>query len=236
MKTWKIACIAVAVVAAASSVSAGVHAFANSNEWHASADGPYAAGGDIIGTGSNADWGVTCAHCHINDKQQQGTIDFTVVASPAFPKKNGVDVYVPGTTYQMTTNLVGEHLGLSLPMTNFNGFALTIEDQSGKTQGVFTSDETPPLSSASCVAVPTMLPDAIIKGSTTIRGDCHAITSLAKSNVTTWTFTWKAPAAGAGPLTVYYGAVDADYSTNGSTRSSLGDDVKVGTKKLVEGP
>lgn len=235
MKNWKLAGIA-GVVVAFTSVSAGVHAFSNSNEWHTSADGPYAAAGDINGTGSNHDWGVTCAHCHINDKQQQGKIDFTIVTTPAFVKKNGVDSYVPGTTYQVTTAMVGEHLGLNLVNTNFNGFGLTIEDQSGKTQGVFTSDEVPPLSSANCVAVPTMKPDAILKGTTTVRGDCHTVVSLAKSNLVTWSFTWMAPAAGAGPLTVYYGVVDADYSTNGSTRSSLGDDVKIGTKKLVEGP
>jgi hypothetical protein len=235
MKNWKIACIA-GLVVASTSVSAGVLAFANSGEWHESADGPLAAGGDIHGTGSNHDWGVTCAHCHINDKQQQGKIDFTITTTPAFAKKNGLDSYVPGTTYQITTAMTGEHLGLALVNTNFNGFGLTIEDQSGKTQGVFTSDETPPKVSTNCVAVPTMVPDAIIKGTTTIRGDCSTLVSLAKSNLTTWNFTWKAPAAGAGQLTIYYGVVDADYSTNGSTRSSLGDDVKIGTKKLVEGP
>ncbi len=235
MKNWKLAGIA-GVVVAFTSISAGVHAFSNSGEWHETADGPYAAGGDIHGTGSNHDWGVTCAHCHINDKQQQGKIDFTISTSPAFAKKNGLDSYVPGTTYQVTTAMTGEHLGLALVNTNFNGFGLTIEDQSGKTQGVFLSDETPPKSSVNCVAVPTMLPDAIVKGTTTVRGDCHTLVSLAKSNLTTWTFSWTAPAAGAGPLTIYYGVVDADYSTNGSTRSSLGDDVKVGTKKLVEGP
>lgn len=235
MKNWKMACVALGVVAS-SSVSAGVYAFSTAVEWHEPADGPTAAGGEILATGSNRDWGITCAHCHINDKQQQGKIDFTVTPSPAFVKKNGVDSYVPGTTYQMTTALIGEHLGLDLPTKNVNGFTLTIEDQSGNTQGVFTSDESPPTSSANCVAIPTNLPDPALKGSTSIRGDCHAITSLAKFNLTSWTFTWKAPAAGAGPLTIFYGAVDADYTTAGSTRSSLGDDVKVGTKKLVEGP
>ncbi|MEP7125408.1 MAG: hypothetical protein ABJE95_31035 [Byssovorax sp.] len=234
MKSWKLACVTGAVVAF-TSISAGVHAFSNAGEWHEPADGPFAAGGDIHGTGSNHDWGITCAHCHTNDKQQQGKIDFTIVASPAFGKKNGLDSYVPGTTYQITTAMVGEHLGMGLS-TNFNGFGLTIEDQSGTTQGIFMSDETPPKSSVNCVAVPTLVPDAIVKGSTTVRGDCHTLVSLAKTDVTTWHFSWQAPPAGAGQLTIYYGVVDADYTTNGSTRSSLGDDVKIGTKKLVEGP
>jgi hypothetical protein len=236
MKTWKIACIAGSIIGTCMSMSAGVNAFSAALEWHDPADGPLAGGGDVNATGSNRDWGITCAHCHINNAQQQGKIDFTVASSPAFAKKNGVDSYVPGTTYLMTTTLTGEHLGLDLPTKNINGFGLTIEDQSGQLQGVLSSDESPPMSSASCVAVPTLLPDQAVKGSTSIRGDCHAIVSLGKPNVTTWTFTWKAPGAGAGPLTIFYGAVDADYTTSGSTRSSLDDDVKMGTKKLVEGP
>jgi hypothetical protein len=55
---------------------------------------------------------------------------------------------------------------------------------------------------------------------------------IPRPNTTTWTYSWTAPAAGSGPLTVYYGVVDGD--ANG--KSSLGDDVKMGTIKLVEGP
>ena len=54
MKNWKLAGIA-GVVVAFTSISAGVHAFSNSGEWHEAADGPFAAGGDIHGTGLRGD-------------------------------------------------------------------------------------------------------------------------------------------------------------------------------------
>jgi hypothetical protein len=65
-------------------------------------------------------------------------------------------------------------------------------------------------------------------------GDCHAITGFGAPkrmvNITTWTFSWQAPAAGAGPITLYWGVVDGDC-----VMDSFGDDVKTGTLKLTEG-
>ena len=69
-------------------------------------------------------------------------------------------------------------------------------------------------------------------GTTYMVGDCRAVFNRDIQNITSWTFSWKAPAQGTGPVTLYYGSVNGDTCGD----SSLDDDVKVGSIKLVEGP
>ena len=54
---------------------------------------------------------------------------------------------------------------------------------------------------------------------------------MPKLGATSWTFKWTAPAAGAGPVTIYYGVVDGDHAGT----DSKNDDVKQGTIRLNEG-
>jgi hypothetical protein len=68
-------------------------------------------------------------------------------------------------------------------------------------------------------------------GTTYVYGDCHGVLFVPKVNTVSWTFSWTAPPPGAGELTIYYGVVDGDAHG----KSSLGDDVKMGTIKLAEG-
>lgn len=210
--------------AAVSLLSAGaLHAFPNTIHWTADASGPLCGAGGIYATGASADWGVTCAHCHINDKGQQGKMAVSVTANPVM----GGGKYVPGTVYTMTVQILNEALGLANAIDNKNGFVLTVEDAGGKKAGTLTADMT-----AGCPAAAPLIPDGAVPGTTYTYGDCRAITSIGKNNVAPkWTFTWKAPAAGTGTVTMFYGVLDGD-----SSQTSLGDDLKLGTLRLNEGP
>ncbi len=223
------------LVLAASMGADSVRAFPQSGEWHWAADAQRPGAGDIYSNGSAQDWGITCAHCHINDKQQQGKIDFAIVPTPAWDKVGGADAYKPGTTYAMTaimskagTMTPSDNLGAPGNNNNINGFTLTAEDVNGNPQGVFRSDAVPGNCPANAPA-----PDALVMGFTTYTyGNCHTIVSLDEPAVILqWKFTWQAPPAGTGDVTLYYGAVDGDGS-----KTLFGDDVKIGTVKLKEGP
>lgn len=206
-------------------------AFPFGKSWHDAADGTKATNGragagGIYGMGSAGDHGITCANCHINAK---GMIDVTVVPTPAWQVVNNAPAYKPGQAYSITLTMTGEHRGLNQGNDNLNGFAATIEDQGGKVKGVLTSDADPTANSTTCkAAYPANNPAS---GTSYIYGDCHGMIYIPRANTTTWTFKWTAPAAGAGQLTLFYGVVDGDHDG----KSSLDDDVKMGTVKLSEG-
>lgn len=206
-------------------------AFPFGKSWHDPAHGTQSTGGragagGIYGMGSATDFFITCANCHT---QGQGTIGATVTPTPAWTKVNNQDAYKPGQAYTIKIDLTGEHKGLNQNMDNLNGVAVTVEDQGGKVRGTFASDTSPQVTSANCPAnYPAQNPAS---GTTYVYGDCHGVIFIPRPNATSWTFTWTAPAAGNGQLTMYYGVVDGDH--NG--KSSLDDDVKMGTVKLVEG-
>jgi hypothetical protein len=212
--------------------AAGAWAFPFGKSWHDPADGTPANGGragagGIYGTGGVGDHGITCANCHIGGK---GLIGASIVPTPAWQKVNGLDAYKPGQTYSVTVTMTGEHAGLNQGANNLNGMALAFEDQSGKAKGVLISDADPTATSTTCKAkYPAANPAT---GTTYLYGDCHGVIFIPRPNTTSWTFSWKAPAAGTGQLTAFYGVVDGDADG----KSSLDDDVKMGTVKLVEGP
>jgi hypothetical protein len=252
MKNWKRLSV-IGLVASLPLVSAVAIAFPKAGAWHTAATAVSPGASDIYATGGVSDWGLTCANCHI---KAPGLINATVLPPGGWPKKNGLNAYVPDASYVVTVNLTGEHLAVNdAAFNNLNSFALTVEDQNGKPQGVFTTDGTNlnkflvSSNSASCLAKTAALPPLIVgvfswenqqpmtytknqTGTTFLVGDCHAIVNLTIPNRTDWTFTWKAPKVGTGPLTVYYGVVDG--SSHGL--NSQDDDVKMGTVKLVEGP
>lgn len=204
-------------------------AFPFLKSWHDRADGSQSNGGragagGIYGMGGATDYSITCAHCHIGG---QGTIGVTITPTPAFTKVNGQDTYKPGQMYSVNVVLTGEHRGLGQGNNNLNGMAATFENQSGKVAGVLTSDAG--ASSANC---PATFPAQNPAGKTTYTyGDCHGIVYVPVPNATSWTFSWTAPAKGAGQVTMFYGVVDGDSDG----KSSLDDDVKMGTMKLGEG-
>lgn len=203
--------------------SATVVGFPFLKSWHEPSDQVRAGGGDIYGTGSAQDWGILCSHCHIDGA---GKVDAKLDFAPAFKTVNGQKAYVPGTKYKVTVNMLNEHLGLNQGADNLNGAVVAIENQAGKTAGVYISDNN--VRSDKC---PSASPAKDPPGSTYVYGDCHGVLFVPHPNITTWTFDWIAPAKSSGDLTLFYGVVDGD--ANGL--SSLDDDVKEGKLKLVEG-
>lgn len=212
------------LVVAGLSVAGGLLAFNNVVMFAEDpSQGVHCGGGGIFGTGSTADWGITCAHCHINDKNQQGSITATFTYTPALSGGK----YAPGTTYNVNVKMVGEHLGLSNMASNTNGFGAIYEDAAGKKAGTVLGDQ-----QTSCPSMAPTVPDALLMGQTYAYGDCHAVVSLGRNGAAPdWNFKWTAPAAGTGPVTLYYGVVDGD-----TDKRSLGDDVKIGKAQLPEGP
>lgn len=189
--------------------------------WNAPADGMQPGGGGIYATGGARDFRIVCSHCHISPANR---IDLTMAFQPALAAGNA---YRPGQQYQVTAALLGERLGLSgcgQFMNNVNSFAATFEDAAGQTVGSLSSDAGQ--TAASC---PPAAPTAPLSGTTMLYGDCHAVAANGKPGVTSWRFSWTAPAAGTGAVTLYYGGVDGNCDM-----SSLDDDVKVGTMSLGE--
>jgi hypothetical protein len=216
--------------------------FSDILQWGEDAHGKEAGGGFLFGTGSQSDWGVTCAMCHTNNKGQQGNVTMTFTPTPAFQSVQGQSAYKPGQLYQIAVVMKaasGELLGTG-DAEDLNNFAATIEDASGKLAGTLYSDVCPGGGQNNCVntgACPdtyTPLPQLPANTTTYMYGQgCNTLFSLGRTGLTSWKFSWKAPAAGAGTVTLYYGAVDGDAA--GEPVSSLGDDVAVGTVKLAEG-
>ncbi len=219
--------ISLGIVAASLLVAGAAVAFPFEFSWHMPADGQRAGAGGIYGTGGQLDYQLKCSHCHVGAPGKIGT---TVTPTPAWGQKAGAPAYQPGTTYTINVALTGEvNKGFNGdPNNNLNGFALSPEDQLGKLAGVLISDTTPAVRSDQCPSsFPATRPGT---GTTYVYGDCHAVFSLNRPKSTSWTFKWIAPAAGTGPVTLFYGVVDGDSDGE----SSKNDDVKNGSVKLAE--
>jgi len=219
-------------------LSLGVGAFPFVKSWHDASDGnnyqtsTRAGGGGIYGTGAAQDWGIKCSHCHIKG---EGLIDVSFDVFPSFTDVGGEEGYLPGERYTITVNLLGEHRGLDnmqngtpVPDDNRNGMVAVIENVSGGTAGIYHTDSG--VSSDNCPSVAPNKNDATLM-TTYVYGDCHGVLFTEHNRQTSWTFDWEAPAAGAGDVTIYWGVVDGDWQAD----SSLDDDVKEGTIRLLEG-
>lgn len=225
MKSAHIFAAAFAILGAGSLASA----FPFISSWHMPSDGQRVGGGGLYGTGSAQDWGLTCANCHV---KAQGKIDATITPNPAWQMLAGQPAYKPGQKYAITVQLVGEHRGLNQMNNNLNGMAMTFEDAGGKAIGFLASDVSGNDQSTCPATAPAANPAA--PATTYLYGpskNCKTVIFNPLPNLTSWTFSWTAPAAGSGAVTGFYGVVDGDADG----KSSLDDDVKMGTVKLSEG-
>lgn len=186
----------------------------------------------IYGTGGKQDFGIKCSSCHIEGK---GQIDVSIVPIPAWQDVGGQEGYKPGQKYDITVKLLNEHLHSPANDDN-NGFGFTIEDAAGKLSGVLQSSSGQ--TSTSCPATDPFPTNAVAAGQNSVMwGDCHGIMQLPHADsasaapLTEWNFSWTAPAAGKGELTMFIGVVDGD--TGGD--SSLKDDTVERTIPLKEG-
>ncbi|HEY3357657.1 MAG TPA: hypothetical protein VGQ83_30675 [Polyangia bacterium] len=214
-----------ALVALTLTTAAPAAAWDGDGLWERDASGAVPGGGGLWGTGGRRDHGVHCGHCHMS---APGLISLGFTFTPALGTVGTVRTYQPGQTYQVDAQLTGETLGFSgcgAYGKNNNNFAAAIEDGTGATAGTYATDGAPVMTSAACSAT---LP-ASYTGTTITYGDCHAVASHNTENRTAWRFTWTAPAAGRGTLTLSYGAVDGNCDM-----MSMGDDVAVGALTLAE--
>ena len=205
-------------------------AFPTLHYWHLASSGETnmkqnrAGAEGLYGSGGPHDYGIRCADCHV---QTEGLITLDISVSPPFQAMGNDEAYVPGTTYVFTVSLMGEHKQAPNNQTDRNGFVATFEDAGGNIMGSLISDS-PNNSSSNC---PTASPGNTPSGTTYVYGDCHGILGNETAELDQWTFSWQAPGAGAGDVTMWFGAVDGN--TGGD--SSLDDDVVHGSKFLIEG-
>lgn len=168
--------------------------------------------GGIFYTGAPTERGYTCAACHLSP---EGKIRAGLSTTPPGLFENRR--YTAGQAYVVTVRLLNEHRGLSSARSNFNGFAAVFLDgkkqHAGRVSG-FAPDEYYAAGSA-------------------------LIASAGKTvGTATWSFTWTAPAAGAGPISLYIGMVDGNGADSPPTQTltdPLGDDVITASLVLSDG-
>ena len=157
-------------------------------------------GGGILGTGGQHDHGIKCTDCHVQRAAE--TFGFTLSYSPVMVN----NMYVPGQRYTVTAAMTGATLPCDPTIANATkkrGFAASYEDDSGAQAGAFVSDAGQ--SAPSCKLPPPAQTQPA--GSTYLDGDCEVIFG-ASGDLTSWRFTWTAPASGT--VHVYWGAVDGN--------------------------
>jgi hypothetical protein len=166
-------------------------------------------GGGMFFTGSPRWRGWDCTVCHVD---ADGAIGLELASEPAELLTDGR--YLPGVTYRIEVSLVGEHLGGGA-LTNRNTFVLEIADQAGVSYGGYSQLDENEIA--------------------TYDGG-RVLAAAGAEGRDRWTFHWTAPAAGAGRLALYAGAVDADGARDAvlPRTDPLGDDVAVVALTLCE--
>jgi hypothetical protein len=109
-----------------------------------------------------------------------------------------------------------------------NGFALELDDASGKPMGAFV-----PVVAGACANSGTIPPDTDV----TIMKDGSAVVhNGAHMGMTTWDLCWTAPTAGAGTITAFVAAVDGNggNGTEAFPNDTTGDDVAAGAVPIPE--
>jgi hypothetical protein len=185
-------------------------------------DKPPGAGGagGVFYTGAPAERGWTCTACH-RESPLSGEVD--AAPKPGLIKLQlGIDPplgdrYAPDRVYTFTIDLLGEHNGLG-QSANFNAIAASFADDQGMPAG----------------EVSGFAPDDLYQGGPATIADAGK-----KPNNTHWSFTWTAPPAGTGAVSLHIGAGDgnaAGATGGGSTLTDpWGDDVFVGSLSFGEG-
>lgn len=121
--------------------------------------------------------------------------------------------YTPGVEHAITLTMVGEHRGFGA-VANRNTFLAEVVTDADVSAGSFAAD---------------------LDRFELVDGD--RVLASAAGAETTWSFTWQAPAAGAGALTFHVGIVDGDGAGD-PVRASTdpnGDDVAMLALRLCEG-
>ncbi|MEO8549128.1 MAG: hypothetical protein ABI678_04125 [Kofleriaceae bacterium] len=167
--------------------------------WYRRADADDPGGGGILGTGGGHDHGIKCTDCHVERATEPVT--FALAFSPALPVVGSDSSFTPGQTYTVTARLTGASLTSAGCANDMDGFAASFEDDAGAATGMLASD-----SGQTATSCATLNADTD-PGTTALNGDCKVIFARKKAS-DQWTFTWKAPTAGA--IHIHWGAVDGN--------------------------
>jgi hypothetical protein len=172
-------------------------------------DKPPGAGGadGIFYAGAPAEHGWRCTFCH-QDPPGNISVHLDVVPSDLF----GSFSYQPGHAYTFTARMTG---GDTTPgQSKYNSVVVEMVDADGNPAGSFGG------------FAPDQLYQAFSPGTIASAGT--------QANITSWTFTWTAPASTAGPsggapgpVTMYLAAVKgngANSGPNGTLTDPFGDD------------
>lgn len=188
-------------------------------------DKPPGAGGadGLYYTGSPLDKGWKCTLCHLNPP---GLIKLHIDQPELFDQ--GKFKYTPDKVYTFNVDLVGEHLGMSSPRSNYNGLVVQILDEHLAPAGFVFYAESDFYSGF---------------GPTTIASANNSATQV---GLTHWTFKWKAPSVTGGldggppgKVTMYFAVIDgngADIGPNGTLTDPYGDDFFSVEVPLEQGP
>jgi hypothetical protein len=190
--------------------------------------------GGVPFTGSPRIAGRDCSACHIDPPR---TIGVSIQSNDLSLLQEG---YGPGKQYRLRVSLTNEHAGAlfrtngDMCGTRFtpyvpcddNGFALEIDDVTGKTVGKLQA-----YASGACTDSPPLDADAYVL----MDGSAVASTGVHHGQVG-WDFCWTAPNPAVGPLYAYVGVVDGNGGdgTAANPNDIYGDDVFVGTLPISQ--
>lgn len=171
------------------------------------APGAGGAGG-LFYTGSTRDRGWDCSACHTDPR---GQLAIDVVSEPAELIEE--QRFRPNTAYTITVALrdPARQLGLLATRSNYNTMAVSFLDDQSIAAGMINGFD---------------------PGRFYLRGSAILASDTTVINETSWSFTWTAPAARSGAVTIDLAVVDGN-GANAAGTSTLtdpdGDDVAVRT-------
>ncbi len=164
-------------------------------------------GSGMFFTGSLRQKGYDCAICHVEPALRIGA------ELEAAPSELTTGTYTPGTMYQLTVRLTGEHRGFGT-RANQNSFLIEVTDDTDLAVGQFGA----------------------LDDTATVVDDGRVLGGRAGPE-TEWRFTWRAPPAGAGPVSLHLGVVDGDGAGNTAEAQTdpMGDDMAMLALRACEG-
>lgn len=170
-------------------------------------------GGGIFYAGAPLERGWDCTMCHLDPP---GKVKVRLSVDP--PSLFQGFTYSPGEVYSFTATMMDESLGKNSPLSNYNSVAIEVVDGKGYQAGSMGGFAAEDLYSGYPATI---------------------VTTGTKPNVTEWKFTWTAPAAGSGPVTMYVAGVDGNGANSGGGKTltdPLNDDVFVANVAFAESP
>lgn len=200
------------------------------NEFFDAPNSPIPGGGALLGTGSVHDQHTLCIDCHKGGPHMVGmTFTFTppMGGTPAAPR------YTPGQAYQVVAHMTNESRVHPTSGRNLNGFLARFEDANAAAAGVLRGTMTFTTGGTCAPAFNTPRTAATMTTpslNTMTVGACDTV-MFRDNSINDWSFTWTAPAAGAGTITILWGGVDGNADT-----TSKNDDAGEGQVPLTEGP